>query len=245
MAPMIAASLVSGAGGILGGMMQNNANKQLQHDANEANARLAAENRAWQEMMSNTAHQREVKDLKAAGLNPILSATGGSGASSPSGNAASAGAARMENVIGQGLSSAKDAFALGLSEKSATADIALKQASATQAAAATAQSISTAKKIDTERMYTTNELAKQATESQGWNAKVMAEKAENELRRSASEIDKKTLIYDKIMDKAEQATGVVGNIVPGIKAIRSGVDNKTRTEHQDMKKFLNRNPRGR
>lgn len=58
--------------------------------ANEFNAYEAQKNRDWQTLMSNTAHQREVRDLKAAGLNPVLSALGGNGASTTSGATASA-----------------------------------------------------------------------------------------------------------------------------------------------------------
>lgn len=57
--------------------------------AMDFNSAEAAKNREWQEMMSNTAHQREIKDLQAAGLNPVLSAMGGNGAAVTSGATAS------------------------------------------------------------------------------------------------------------------------------------------------------------
>lgn len=59
------------------------------------NAEQAALTRSWQENMSNTAHQREVKDLIAAGLNPILS-TGGQGAATPSGATATGKSGKVD-----------------------------------------------------------------------------------------------------------------------------------------------------
>jgi len=81
---------LSGGLGFLGQMDTNAQNEANTASANEFNAKQAQMNRDYQTEMSNSAYQRQVTDMSAAGLNPMLAYMKGGGASSPSGSTASA-----------------------------------------------------------------------------------------------------------------------------------------------------------
>ena len=94
--PTVALAGLSTVGNYLGQREANQTNRDIARETTSANMAEASRNREFQREMSNTAFQRQMEDLKRAGLNPLL-ASGMSGASTPSGSAGNAVGTSVES----------------------------------------------------------------------------------------------------------------------------------------------------
>lgn len=97
-------------GGLLSGgaLLPGVADYFGEKEARDADIASARERMAFEERMSSTAHQRQVKDLVAAGINPALSAN--SGAATPAG--AQIDAENLFKGVNPALASAREGFRL-------------------------------------------------------------------------------------------------------------------------------------
>lgn len=113
----ISAGIAMGGIGAIGGYFSGKSAEKQTEATNAMNLRIAQEQMAFQERMANTAHQREAADYEAAGLNRILTATGGSGAAAPSGSAPTMMMNPKAGFVG-------DALAMGATSAMSAANIA-------------------------------------------------------------------------------------------------------------------------
>ena len=88
--------------GGLGGVISSGINFFSARDTNKKQKALAREQMGFQERLSNTAYQRAVKDMRAAGINPMLAYAQG-GASTPTGAQAQLRAPSVGDTAIKGL----------------------------------------------------------------------------------------------------------------------------------------------
>lgn len=200
-------------GDLIGGIMQSNA----QREANATMTDNANRQMDFQAAQNATAHQREVADLRAAGLNPILSAN--AGASSGSGAMAQA---MPVDAMGKAVSNAAKDYQ-EYSQQQEAQDSNIKN-----------------QKADTDNKRATKnliELQATATSSQAekYNEEATQSKMQTEIMREGLEANKAAAKIQPYVDMAGQGVKIGAEVLGGGWAAKSLMDSilKNRSKNVD------------
>jgi len=201
-------AVVGGGGNLLGGIL-----------ANQANARQQNRSQDYMAEMSNTSHQREVADLRRAGLNPILSAN--KGASTPASSPA-----KMENVIAPAVTGAMDAVRLKRDIGLADSQIGLNQANGEAARASAITSATTAKQNEAITQKVLTEMPATA--------------AEAKTRTGQAQFDLKMQAFDNYMRRVQNGVSTVGSAAQIVRPMKGLT---TLNPHKEKTKWTSQSER--
>lgn len=222
-APLAVPLVAAGIGG-LGSLASGIFGAKNNRETNETNRAIARAQMRFQERMSNTAHQRQTKDLMAAGLNPILSATGGSGSSTPGGSSATM-QERDSSVFERGVQNA-----LGNAKQAMETESLLKAQNA-QTGKTVAETLNTleqgkllSKQVEGQDLANARaaglqapEIMRAKIEAQRSHIAKQREDAEGKYKALRAKEDEKNVWWDK---KSEQVGDFLDNVTSGLNVFK-------------------------
>lgn len=223
MDPVTALAVGSVVAGAYGAYQSSKAQKE----ANQANVGMSGEQMKFQKYMSDTAHQREVADLKKAGLNPLLSA-GGSGASSPSGSMTTVsptvdpGPASALGGLKEGVNSGLSAINLkkDLAQKDANLALTNMQKDATEAQREL--NASNAMKNWNETNRYTEDTEVRNLNRQALKAEARTRMLNSKVDQARAETDFSMHKFDSLNRRFQSGLGTVNSAIDIIKPLRPG-----------------------
>lgn len=232
MAFPVGAAIV-GLGSLIGNWLGGSSQAAAQDRANAANERINERNLSFSQYMSDTAYQRATKDMRAAGLNPIMSVQP---ASTPSPGAVDIKPVNPMAGLGSGISAG---ISTAMDVMSTEAEV---QSKGAQSQLANAQIQTEAAKA----LQATTSAKESAARTETMRAELPARSAQARFDKAQAEIDYEYKDYDNTARRIQQGLGTVNSaldainplkkLIPGGKRSREGWSGKSK----DLFDYMNR-----